>query len=282
MTLPTASSVRPEVHGHRGCRGLYPENTLPGFLHAVQLGVDVLELDVVLSADGQVVVSHEPWMNAAICLDPLGARIPVALQQNHNLYRLPYAAIRRYDCGQLRHPDFPEQRLLPAFKPLLRQVVEAIDAFALRLGRAPVRFSVEVKSEPAGDGLFHPAPAAYVDVVLAELRALGLLSRSTLLCFDVRILQECRRQFPALTLCLLVEDELPLAEHIQTLGFSPEVYGPRYDLVTPELMAETSHRGIQVVPWTVNKQCVMQSLCALGVRGITTDYPDRLLALSAE
>ena len=279
MTLLKTFPARPEVHGHRGCRGLYPENTLPGFLHAVRLGVDVLELDIVLSADGQVVVSHEPWMNAAVCLDPQGLRIPAALQQQHNLYRLPYASIRHYDCGQLRHPDFPDQLLLPAVKPLLREVVEAVDALALQLGRTPVRFSVEVKSEPAGDGLFHPAPAAYVEVVLAELRTLELLSRCTLLCFDVRILQECRRQLPALALCLLVEDETPFDEHIQALGFRPEVYGPRYDLVTPELMAETSRQGIRVVPWTANNPSVMQGLCALGVTGITTDYPNRLLAL---
>ncbi|WP_260625754.1 glycerophosphodiester phosphodiesterase family protein [Hymenobacter sediminicola] len=250
-------------------------------MHAVRLGVDVLELDVVLSADGQVVVSHEPWMNAAICLDPQGLRIPAAVQQQHNLYQLPYEAIRRYDCGQLRHPGFPEQVLLPAVKPLLRDVVEAADALSMQLGRSPVRFSIEVKSEPAGDGRFHPAPTVFVAAVVTELRVLDLVPRSSLLCFDVRVLQECRRQLPALARCLLVEDALPFEEHIQALGFVPEVYGPRYDLVTSELLAETNHQGIQVVPWTVNNLDDMRSICALGIAGITTDYPDRLLALLA-
>ncbi|WBA41168.1 glycerophosphodiester phosphodiesterase family protein [Hymenobacter canadensis] len=279
--MPTshASLAHPEVHGHRGCRGLFPENTLPAFLHAVRLGVTVLELDVVLSADGQVVVSHEPWMSAAICLDHAGQPIPAATQQQHNLYRMPYAQIRRYDCGRRQHPAFPAQQNLPAHKPLLREVVAATDQLARELGQAPPRFSLEVKSEPAGDNLFHPAPPAYVAVVLAELCRLDLERRTTLLCFDVRILQEARRQLPGLPLCLLVEDEVPLTEHLLQLGFVPEVYGPCHDLVTPQLVTEAAQDGLLLVPWTVNDPADMRRLTALGVAGITTDYPDRLLQL---
>ncbi|MBC6700061.1 glycerophosphodiester phosphodiesterase family protein [Hymenobacter puniceus] len=279
MALSNASSIRPEIHGHRGCRGLFPENTLPAFLHAVRLGVAVLELDVVLSADGQVVVSHEPWMSATICLDPAGQPIPAATQQQHNLYRMSYSQIREYDCGQLQHPSFPQQQTLPAHKPLLREVVATVDQLAQEFGHNPPRFSIEVKSELAGDNLFHPTPAAYVSVVMAELQRLSLVPRTTLLCFDVRILQEARRRLPVLPLCLLVEDNTPFAEHLQQLGFTPETYGPRHDLVTPQLVAETTQSGLQLVPWTVNNPADMLRLVSLGVAGITTDYPDRLLQL---
>lgn len=279
MAISDTSFSRPEVHGHRGCRGLFPENTLPAFLHAVRLGVAVLELDVVLSADGQVVVSHEPWMSATICLDPTGQPIPAATQQQHNLYQMPYAHIRRYDCGQLQHPAFPSQQNLPAHKPLLREVVAAVDQLAQELGLALPRFSVEVKSEPAGDNLFHPAPATYASVVLGELRWLSLESRTTLLCFDARILREVRRQLPMLPLCLLVEDNIPFLKHLQQLGFVPQVYGPRHDLVTSQLVAEAKNLSLQLVPWTVNDPADMLRLMGLGVAGITTDYPDRLLQL---
>jgi len=268
-----------EVHGHRGCRGLYPENTLPAFLHAARLGVDVQELDIVLSADGQVVVSHEPWMSAAICLDARGQRIPVAEEQQHNLYQLPYATIRRYDCGQLQHPDFPEQQSVPAYKPLLREVVAATDALTRELGRSPVRFSVEVKSTPPGDLLFHPEPAVFVPVVLAELQKLGIVPRTTLLSFDRRILQEARRQLPDLGLCLLVEDETPFEQHIRALGFVPEVYGPHYGLVSAQLLKAAARHHLRVVPWTVNDPTELRRLAQLSVAGLTTDYPDRLLAM---
>ncbi|SHK16115.1 glycerophosphodiester phosphodiesterase family protein [Hymenobacter psychrotolerans] len=282
MQVSSASFVRPEVHGHRGCRGLYPENTLPAFLHAVQLGVDVLELDVVLSADGQVVVSHEPWMNSIICLAPRQQPIPADEQHQHNLFRMSYASIRTYDCGRLRHPAYPNQRSQPAVKPLLRDVVAATTMLARQLGRAPVHFSVEVKSTPAGDNLFHPGPAAFAQAVLTELQTLELVPRTTLLCFDDRILQQCRQLLPALPLCLLVEDDIPFAEHVQRLGFLPEVYGPRHDLVTPELVAQAAAGNVRLVPWTVNEVQDMRRLLVLGVAGITTDYPDRLLALLPE
>ena len=277
LTSTFSPGSRPEVHGHRGCRGLRPENTLPAFWHAVALGVDVVELDVVLSADGQLVVSHEPWMNAAICLDPQGQRIAPTEEHSHNLYQLPYPAIQRYDCGQLRHPGFPEQQSMPAYKPLLREVVAQVDTWSEQLGLRPVRFSVEVKSTPAGDGVWHPAPEVFTAVVLAQLLELRIASRTTLLSFDKRILREAARRVPGLPLCLLVEDTIPLEQHLVELGFVPAVYGPLHELVTEEMVAQTRRQKLALVPWTVNEPAAMRRLIQLGVTGITTDYPDRLL-----
>jgi len=277
----TFPAQRPDVHGHRGCRGLRPENTIPAFLHAVQLGVDVLELDVVVSADGQLVVSHEPWMNAAICLDPQGHRIAPAEQHQHNLYQLPYAAIRRYDCGQSGHPGFPEQQAGPAYKPLLREVVTEADALTQALGHAPMRYSIEVKSTAAGDDMWHPTPAVFIEMVLAQLRQLGVVQRTTLLSFDKRVLREARRQLPDLPLCLLVEDTVSLSEHLTKLGFLPQMYGPHHALVDEMLVAQTNRLRLQLVPWTVNEPADMLRLMQLGVNGLTSDYPDRLLHLLA-
>lgn len=275
-----AEAPRPAVHGHRGCRGLRPENTLPAFLHATALGVDALELDVVVSADGQVVVSHEPWMSATICLDPAGRRIAPAEEARHNLYQLPYATIRRYDCGQLPHPSFPEQQSVSAYKPVLREVVAQVDALTTHLGRPPMQFSIEVKSTPAGDGLWHPPPAVFTGLVLAEMQLLNLVSRTTLLSFDERLLREVRAQLPGVPLCLLVENTRPpLRQQLATLGFIPAVYGPHYGLVTEALVKETRRLGLQLVPWTVNDLPTMRRLIELGVTGLTTDYPDRLLGV---
>ena len=269
---------RLEVHGHRGCRGLRPENTLSAFLHALSLGVDVLEMDVVISADHEVVVSHEPWFNPHICRFPDGQALTVAAQSN--LYQMSYADIRRYDCGQLQHPSFPSQLAQPACKPLLREVLATIQAAAaIQPNRPPIKFSVEIKSSPEGDNLYHPIPSVFLPLVFAELNAAGVLSRTTLLCFDERILQLAYQQYPSVATCLLVEANQAWMSSLHQLGFVPTALGPDFSTVTPTVVQQlrTAFPGLRLVPWTVNNLDDMQRISALGVDGITTDYPDRLI-----
>lgn len=276
---PPSASRKPEVHGHRGCRGLLPENTLPAFLHALALGVDVLELDVVISADQQVVISHEPWLNPLICRGPAGESLLPSTSPEFNLYRMPYATIRQCDCGQLRHPDFPLQAPQPAVKPLLREVLAAVEAATRQLGRSPVRYSIEVKSLPEGDGYFHPAPDVFLPLVLAEIQAAAVSPRTTLLCFDPRVLRLAVRLQPSLTTCLLVEEEQPWLDSLQALGLVPTTFGPNQYTVSAEAIAalHAVYPGLRIVPWTVNDTADMLRLIRLGVDGITTDYPDRLI-----
>ncbi|MDO7850869.1 glycerophosphodiester phosphodiesterase family protein [Hymenobacter convexus] len=273
----------PEIHGHRGCRGLRPENTLPAFLHALELGVDVLEMDVVISADHQVVVSHEPWFNPLFCRDSAGQPIAPGSARLHNLFELDYAAIRQYDCGSGPHPGFPQQVSQPCYKPLLREVLSSIEAAAVQLGRPPVGYSIEIKSSPGGDNIFHPAPEVFLSLVLADLSAGGVMSRTTLLCFDQRILQLAHQQNPGLSTCLLVEDQRPWTTSINELGFVPTTFGPDFTSVTAEavrlLRKNFSH--LRLVPWTVNEISDMCTMLELRVDGITTDYPNRALQLFA-
>lgn len=276
---------RTEVHGHRGCRGLRPENTLPGFLHALALGVDVLEMDVVISADRQVVVSHDPWLAACLCRDAAGRRIAPARERQHNLYRMPYATVRQCDCGSWAAPGFPTQQPVSAAKPLLREVLAATEAAPRPPGGPPPRYSVEIKCSPDGDNLYHPAPAPFLALVLAELTAAAVLARTTLLCFDPRVLRLARAQaVPGLAVCLLSEDGRPWPAAVAGLGFQPDVFGPNYQTATPTAVAELRrlYPGTGLVPWTVNVPGDMQRLLSLGVDGITTDYPDRLVAILAE
>lgn len=282
--LPPATPpapARPEVHGHRGCRGLLPENTLPAFLHALALGVDVLEMDVVISADQQVVVSHEPWLNTRLGRGPAGERIAAAHERDYNLYQLPYATIQRCAVGEWPHPDFPAQQTSPGHRPLLRDVLRATEAACQQLGRPPVGYSIEVKSEPAGDEIFHPAPAPFTALVLAEIQAAAVQPRTTLLSFDPRILQEARRTAPALRLCLLSETDVPAASLFQQLGFVPEVFGPDFRLLSLARVQAlaAAYPGLRLVPWTVNTEADLRQVLAWNVAGITTDYPDRLLTL---
>lgn len=283
QTLPFSSTAnrRPEVHGHRGCRGLLPENTLPAFLHALALGVDVLELDVVISHDQQVVVSHEPWLSARLGTGPTGEPIAPLHERDYNLYQLPYATIRQCVVGEMPHPGFPWQQPVASYRPLLREVLHATEAACQRLGRPPVGYSVELKSSPAGDGFFHPSPLQFVELVLAELHAAAVQTRTTLLSFDARILRVVRQLAPTQALCLLSEEATPPVVLFTQLGFVPEVFGPDFQLLSPYVVRHLSaaYPSLRVVPWTVNEPPDLQQAVAYGVAGITTDYPDRLLAL---
>jgi glycerophosphoryl diester phosphodiesterase len=273
---------QPEVHGHRGCRGLLPENTLPAFVRALVLGVDVLELDVVISADRQVVVSHEPWLAADLGRGPAGELIAPGHEQEYNLYQLPYATIQRCAVGEWPHPRFPAQQPSPTYRPLLREVLQLAEATCQRLGRPPVGYSIELKSTLAGDNLFHPAPLPFVELVLAELAALpGLVARTTLLSFDGRILQAVRQLAPRLALCLLNEEPIQPAALFQELGFVPQVFGSDFQLLSAKLVAQlrADYPALRLVPWTVNEPADLQRVLSWQVDGITTDFPDRLLML---
>ena len=283
--LTTASSLlitSPEVHGHRGCRGLRPENTLPAFLHALALGVDVLELDVVISHDQQVVVSHEPWLKAQLGREATGQLIDPAHERAYNLYQLPYATIRQCTVGEWVLPDFPAQVLGLTYRPLLREVLQQVEAACQQLNRPPVKYAVEIKSTPAGDNLVHPAPARFVELVLAELQAAQVVPRTTVLSFDPRVLQASRQAHAGLALCLLLEDYLPPVPALfAALGFVPETLGPDFRLLSAEWVhaLRRAYPPLRIVPWTVNTLADLLLVRGWGVDGITTDYPDRLLHL---
>jgi glycerophosphoryl diester phosphodiesterase len=265
-----------DLQGHRGARGLLPENTVPSFLRALDLGVTTLELDVVISKDRQVVVSHEPWFSSVICTRPDGSVIPEEEERGYNLFELTYDEIAAFDCGSRAHPGFPRQERMRVSKPLLHEVINAAEGHATERGLAPVRYNVEIKSHPQGDGLYHPLPGEFARLVYDVIAETGVLGRSNLQAFDVRSLQAVRSIDPNVPLALLIgpEDDLGLDGNLARLGFQPEIYSPHYGLVDLDLVREAQRRGMQVIPWTVNTTDEMRSLVKLGVDGIITDYPD--------
>lgn len=274
-----------DLQGHRGARGLLPENTIPAFERALDLGVTTLELDAVVAADGEVVVSHEAWMSAEICAHPDGR--PVAPEEAETLliYTMPYSEVARYDCGRRGNPRFPEQQALPAAKPRLADVIAHAEAHARATGRPLPFYNVETKSQPRWDGLRHPDPDTFARRVVDVLRDGGVLERSTLQSFDVRTLRAARAYAPGLGLVLLVDADaanLPgdtFAQHLDALGFVPQGYSPHFSRVSAALVREAHARGVKVIPWTVNEVDDMARLVALGVDGLITDYPDRFAAL---
>jgi glycerophosphoryl diester phosphodiesterase len=282
-----------DIQGHRGARGLAPENTLPAFEVALELGVKTLELDVVISGDGEVVVSHEPWMSSEICSHPDGRPVVPDEAEGLNIFEMTYVEVARYDCGLRVHPRFPLQQPQAARKPLLREVLELGERWAGRTGANRVRYNVETKSRPAWEGFMCPDPETFVGAIWREVERAGVADRFIIQSFDPRTLQEARRRALPVRLALLVEagpcgvetEPDPLAYlrvGLQVLGFTPEIYSPDHRLVTESVMEETRQRGMQVIPWTVNERSEMERLRALGAAGLITDYPDRALGMLSD
>lgn len=273
--LDTAGVFVVDLQGHRGARGLLPENTVPAFRRALELGVNTLELDLAVSKDGRLVVSHEPWMSAGICTTPDGQPVPEAEAQEHNLYVMTYDEIARYDCGSRGNARFPEQVPMRVAKPLLDSVIVMAEHYAAAHGRPPVRYNVEIKSKPEHDGRHHPEPPAFARLVHEALAAHGVLARTTVQSFDPRALEAMHALDPTATLALLVDNDLGLEANLERLTFTPDVYSPHHRLVDRALVEAAHRRGIAVLPWTVNDVETMRRLVALGVDGLITDYPDR-------
>jgi glycerophosphoryl diester phosphodiesterase len=269
-----------DIQGHRGCRGLYPENTIPAFLKAIDCGVTTLELDVVISEDRQVVVSHEAWFSHEISLTPDGQEITEAEERNHNLFRMPYARIREYDCGSKIHPRFPQQQKLKTYKPLLSEMIKTVDNYLKINNLLKVYYNIETKCLPETDGIFHPSPAEFVDLLYEVLDQKNLFSRSIIQSFDGRTLQLFRQKNPFISLSLLVENRLSPQENIDCLGFVPAIYSSDYQLVDTNLISWAKERKVKIIPWTVNEISKMQELKKMGVDGLITDYPDRAALLN--
>ncbi len=267
-----------QIHGHRGARGLYPENTITAFTEALRLGVDALEMDVVISADGQVVVSHEAWMNPVFCTAPGGFRV-TGDREKHNLYKMNYAEIARYDCGSLGNPEYPLQKTLPERKPLLSEVIAEMQLLIKKLQRPPVLYNIEIKTE-SPVGMFNPGPVEFVELVHREVKKAQLFQQVHLQSFDIAVLKEIKQRNIPVSLGLLVEEDVPLLQQLQNLGFLPDAYSPDFALVNRSLVKAVHNLGLRFIPWTVNEPGDLERMLTLGVDGIITDYPDRALPLS--
>lgn len=263
--------------GHRGTRGLMPENTIPAFLKALEFPeITTLELDVVVSADQQVVVSHEPWFSPNICRLPNGEKLPGKQEKDHNLYRLTYEEIAAVDCGSWKHSNFPEQSPVTAPKPLLVAVLDSVIAHCQQTGRHLPAFNIELKSKPAWDGVYTPGPESFIQLVLATLAPYQNQVKTCIQSFDPRILKEVHRQAPEQTTAYLAEKPVTINQIKHQTGYLPTIYSPFHVLVSANLVKTMHEAGMQVIPWTVNETATMQSLIQMGVDGIITDYPNRI------
>lgn len=261
--------------GHRGARGTYPENTIGAMKEALRYPVTTLELDVVISQDKKVVVSHEPWMNSDICLDPKGQEIK---DKNFNLYKMNYEEIVKFDCGSKPHPRFLEQKKIVTGKPLLETLIQEVETDLKNLSGRELHYNIEIKSdfdmEKRG---FQPDFKTFSDLVIKTVKGLIPESRFTIQSFDQRVLKYIHEKNPEISLSFLVEEGVLFEVALKELGFIPQIYSPPFKDVTLDLVKLAHDKKMKLIPWTVNSVEEMRKLKSLEVDGIITDYPHLIL-----
>lgn len=265
-----------DKQGHRGCRGLMPENTIAAMIKAIDLGVTTIEMDASISKDQQVFLSHEPFFNHEISTQPNGQAIEASQEKSFNMYQMDYVQIRKYDVGLKPHPRFPEQFKTPAVKPLLSEVFDSVLAYCTQKGKPIPQFNIETKTSANTDDLFHPQPGKFVDLLMQVIYSKKMASKVIIQSFDIRTLQYLHQKDASIKTALLVEDfdKKPFALQLKDLGFIPSIYSPAYQLVTPLLVKQCRDAGIQVLPWTVNDLATIKALKKMGVHGVISDYPN--------
>jgi glycerophosphoryl diester phosphodiesterase len=268
-----------DLQGHRGARGLRPENTIPAFIIALDSGVTTVELDLAITKDKQVLVSHEPWMSASICLKPDGSEIAEKEEKAFNIYEMDYEEIARFDCGSKGSDDFPEQLKFRASKPLLKDVIIAVEHHIKSYSLYEADYNIEIKTSPAGDNKYHPSPEVFSDLVYNLIDQYLPLERIVIQSFDFRVLKYWHKKYPDIRLSALIENKKTVDANLRTLGFKPSVYSQDYKLLTKEKVVYLQEQEIRVIPWTVNKIEDMQKMLQWRVDGFITDYPDRASSL---
>ncbi len=268
-----------DIQGHRGARGLLPENSIEGFIKAVELGVNTLELDLSVTKDSQLVVSHEPFFSPEFCLDTLGKRVEESEMLKYNMYQMSYEDVIRFDCGSIPHPRFPEQQKITTIKPLFKEVLNTMEEKIAKEHLPAPHYNIELKTSVEGDDLFHPKPEIFSDWVYEMISGKGLWSRVNIQSFDFRTLKYFNKQYPQVKLALLIENKLDWKANIDSLGFTPEIYSCDYQLLSREIVSDLQAANMQVIPWTVNDANEIKKLIDWGVDGIITDYPDRAIEL---
>lgn len=278
------STPKFDVQGHRGARGLMPENTIPAFLLALDSGVTTIELDLAVTKDQQLVVSHEPWMNHLICLDPSGNAIDSVQAMRANIYQMTYDEVKQWDCGSKGNARFPEQQKFKASKPRLVDVIAAVEAHIKSYSRYEVDYNIEIKTDPRGDNVYHPTPQEFSDLVIHTLDEFLPLQRIIIQSFDFRVLQYIHKKYPTIKLAALVENKKSIEANLKELGFIPDIYSPDWSLLNAERVkllhakkpdSLKNGKKLRVIPWTVNQVKDMKALKKMGVDGIITDYPNR-------
>jgi glycerophosphoryl diester phosphodiesterase len=265
-----------DKQGHRGCRGLMPENTIPAMRTALDLGVTTLEMDVVITKDKKVVLSHDQWFGEEITTKPDGTFMGPREERKFNIYWMTYDDVKTFDVGMKPHPRFPQQQKIKVVKPLLSDVIDSVNEYMKTSKRPVPYYNIETKSNPLFDGVFHPKPDEFVELLMGVIKEKKIEDYVIIQSFDFRTLQYLHQKYPAIKTAMLIEayDKRDIDKQVEELGFTPTIYSPAFELVSQKLVKKCHKQKMKVIPWTINDKAKIEELKKMGVDGMISDYPN--------
>lgn len=267
-----------DVQAHRGGAGLMPENTFSSMKNAMDMGVNTLELDLQMSADKQVVVSHDAYFHSRYAMRP-DSSIVRKEDPKEYLYTMPYSEIAKYDTGLRPSEVWPEKKNMPEHKPLASELLDYTEQYPLEHGLSRMRYNIEVKSrEGKGEGKNWPEYHEFVDSCLSVLLSFDLGDRLVVQCFDTRALNYMHEKYPDVKLSYLIDkQDTDWDTFMGKLDFIPEWLSPNFATVDEALVAKCHSAGMKIVPWTVDDPEDIRRMIDLKCDAIISNYPDRLL-----
>ncbi|RAV30294.1 glycerophosphodiester phosphodiesterase family protein [Sinomicrobium soli] len=266
---------------HRGGRGVMPENTIPSMLYSLSIdGITTLEMDVKVTADGKLVLSHDDYLNPWFTRKPNGEDLREEEKENYPIMQMTYDELKQYDVGLKAHHLFPSQRKMAVSIPLLEDVIDSVQCFIEKKGRAQVFYNIETKSSVSGDNTLNPTPEVFVQLLMDVITRKGIMPYVIIQSADVRTLQVLKENYPYIRTSYLVgsrRKDFTLEDNLELLGFEPDIYSPNFKYLTREEVDKCHERGMKVVAWTPNTKEEIDMLKLMGVDGIITDYPELLV-----
>ena len=267
-----------DVQAHRGGAGLMPENTIEAMKHALDMGVNTLELDLQISQDGQIVVSHDPYFHHRYAIRPDGSYVAKGEPKEY-IYNMPYSEVVKYDVGSRPSEVWPEKACVRTVKPLAEDLIDFVENYTKEKGLSPVRYNIEIKSKDAdGEGKNWPTYDRFVTECCKFLHSKHLGDRLVVQSFDVRALNYMHEKYPELILSYLVDAKAPdFDTYMGMLKFTPQWLSPHHSITDEALVEKCRERGMKIVPWTVDKPEDIERILSLKVDAIISNYPDRVL-----
>lgn len=262
--------------GHRGARGLYPENSIGAMKTAIDLPkVTTLEMDCHITSDKKVIVFHDDYLNPKFITYSDGKELKDK-DNKASIYKYSWKELDHFDLGLKGNSDFPQQKKISTKINLLGDLIDAAEDYAKTHRSQPMFYNIETKSQPDKDHIAHPGPQEFSDLVLEVVLEKGIGPRTVIQSFDKRTIQYINKHYPQIKTSYLIDgkNKNSIEQLVSDLGFKPFIISPFYKLVDQNFVKNAHDLGIKVVPWTANTKEEITKLENLGVDGIISDYPN--------
>lgn len=262
--------------GHRGARGLYPENSIGAMKTAIDIAkVTTLEMDCHVTKDNRVIVYHDHHLNPKFVQHTNGKAL-TEHEAKRAIYAYTYNELAKFDIGSKYYAAFPNQKKVSTPISLLSDLIEESEQYAKKRRSTPMYYNIETKSEADKDLSYHPKPQEFVDLIMNVVIEKGIASRTIIQSFDKRTLQYLNKIYPQIKASYLIseDNQQSVDEIIKELGFTPYLISPHYTLISKKFVSDAHSCDVKVVPWTVNEKDKITELMGLNVDGMISDYPN--------